>query len=70
LCRFSGISEKAQETDEDYDYQDWMRKNRTLFLAVLVRPLVGMVIAIALILWSSPPNAIRTVGIILVIIAQ
>lgn len=41
-----------------------------MFLAVLVQSLVGMVIAIALIRWRSPPNAIRTVGIISVIMVQ
>lgn len=41
-----------------------------MFIAVLVHPLVGMVIATTLILWRSPPNAIRTVGIILVIMVQ
>ena len=56
--------------DEDYDYRDWLKRNRTMFLAVLMQPVVGMIIAIALIIWIAPVKMTLYIGIIAVIMLQ
>ena len=51
-------------------YKDFMKKNRNAFLAILMLPVIGMVIAIPLIIWKSPNNMMVALGVIIVLIIQ
>jgi type II secretory pathway component PulM len=51
-------------------YQDFMKKNRNVFLAILMLPVLGMVIAIPLIIWKAPDNMMVALGVIVVLIVQ
>jgi len=55
---------------EDSDFSDSLRKNRIIFLAVLLLPVVGMVIAIPLIIWREPKHMMIVLGVITVLIIQ
>jgi hypothetical protein len=51
-------------------YKDYMKKNRNVFLAILMLPVIGMVIAIPLIIWKAPNNMIVALAVIIVLIVQ
>ena len=55
---------------EDSIFSDSLRKNRNIFLAVLLLPVVGMVIAIPLIIWREPKHMTIVLGVITVLIIQ
>ena len=54
----------------DNSYKDYMKKNRNAFLAILMLPIIGMVIAIPLIIWKAPNNMMVALGLIVVLIIQ
>ena len=54
----------------DSSYKDFMQKNRSTLLAILMLPVLGMVIAIPLIIWKAPNNMMVALGIIVVLIVQ
>ena len=54
----------------DASYKDYMKKNRNAFLAILMLPVIGMVIAIPLIIWKAPKTMMVALGLIIVLIIQ
>lgn len=54
----------------DSSYKDYMKKNRNVFLGVLMIPVLGMVIAIPLIIWKAPKTMMVALGVIAVLIVQ
>lgn len=54
----------------DSNYRDYMKKNRNVFLGVLMIPVLGMVIAIPLIIWKAPKTMMVALGVIAVLIVQ
>jgi hypothetical protein len=54
----------------DSSYKDYMKKNRNVFLAILMLPVLGMVIAIPLIIWKAPKTMMVALGLIVVLIVQ
>ena len=54
----------------DNSYKDYMKKNRNAFLAILMLPVLGMVIAIPLIIWKAPKTMMVALGLIVVLIVQ
>lgn len=54
----------------DSSYRDYMKKNRNVFLGVLMIPVLGMVIAIPLIIWKAPKTMMVALGVIAVLIVQ
>ena len=54
----------------DGSYKDYMKKNRNAFLAILMLPVIGMVIAIPLIIWKAPKTMMVALGLIVVLIIQ
>ena len=55
---------------EDSIFSDSLRKNRNIFLVVLLLPVVGMVVAIPLIIWREPKHMMIVLGVITVLIIQ
>lgn len=51
-------------------YKDFMKKNRNTFLAILMVPVLGMVIAVPLIIWKAPKTMMVALGVIVVLIIQ
>ena len=51
-------------------YKDFMKKNRNTFLAILMIPVLGMVIAVPLIIWKAPKTMMVALGVIVVLIIQ
>ena len=56
--------------DESNDFATSLKKNRTIILAILMLPVIGMTISIPLIVWSSPSNMITVLAVIVVLMAQ
>ncbi len=54
----------------DSSYKDYMKKNRNAFLAILMIPVLGMVVAIPLIIWKAPKTMMVALGVIFVLIVQ
>ncbi len=54
----------------DSSYKDYMKKNRNAFLAILMLPVIGMVIAIPLIIWKAPKTMMVVLGVIAILIIQ
>jgi len=54
----------------DSSYKDYMKKNRNAFLAILMIPVLGMVVAIPLIIWKAPSTMMVALGVIFVLIIQ
>ena len=54
----------------DSSYKDYMKKNRNAFLAILMLPVMGMVVAIPLIIWKAPKTMMVALGVIIVLIIQ
>jgi membrane associated rhomboid family serine protease len=54
----------------DSSYKDYMKKNRNAFLAILMIPVLGMVVAIPLIIWKAPSTMMVALGVIFVLIVQ
>ncbi len=50
----------------DSSYKDYMKKNRNAFLAILMIPVLGMVVAIPLIIWKAPSTMMVALGVIFV----
>ena len=46
------------------------RKNRTLFLSVVLLPLVGMIVVIPIVLWRAPKNQLIVVAFTFFLIVQ
>jgi type II secretory pathway component PulM len=55
---------------EDSIFSDSLRKNRNIFLVVLLLPVVGMVVAIPLIIWREPKHMMIVLGAITLLIIQ
>ncbi len=55
---------------EDSIFSDSLRKNRNIFLVVLLLPVVGMVVAIPLIIWREPKHMMIVLGVITLLIIQ
>ena len=45
-----------------------VKRNKKALIGIMIMPILGMVIAVILILWKTPQNAIISVPIILVLI--
>ena len=69
-------SETIQEALKVYsqlhqkDFKDILKKNRGIFLAILMMPVAGMVVAIPLIIWKAPGTVMVALPIIFLLIAQ
>jgi len=51
-------------------FKDVLRENRRTFLAILMLPVVGMVVAISLIVIRAPENLAVSVGLIILMLCQ
>jgi glucan phosphoethanolaminetransferase (alkaline phosphatase superfamily) len=55
---------------ESSNFKESLKQNKGIFLAILMMPVFGMIIAIPLIIWRAPGSVMVAVPIILVLIAQ
>ncbi len=55
---------------ESNDFTASLKKNRTIILAILMLPVIGMAISIPLIVWRAPSNMVIVLAVIVVLMAQ
>jgi hypothetical protein len=55
---------------ESNDFNASLKKNRNIFLAILMMPVAGMVVAIPLIVWRAPSNMSTVLAVIVVMMVQ
>jgi hypothetical protein len=56
--------------DESNDFTASLKKNRTIILAILMLPVIGMAISIPLIVWRAPSNMVIVLAVIVVLMVQ
>jgi hypothetical protein len=55
---------------ESNDFDASLKKNRNLFLAILMMPVAGMMVAIPIIVWRAPSNMNIVLALIVVMMVQ
>ncbi len=55
---------------ESNDFNASLKKNRNLFLAILMMPVAGMMVAIPIIVWKAPRNMNIVLTLIVVMMVQ
>ena len=55
---------------ETKDFNTVLRQNRTILLAILTLPVIGMIIALLLIMWRAPEKIMVTGGVITFLMVQ
>ena len=55
---------------ESNDFTASLKKNRTIILAILMLPVIGMAISIPLIVWRAPSNMNLVLALIVVMMVQ
>ena len=55
---------------ENNDYFTILKKNRIIFVAILMMPVAGMMVSIPLIVWRAPNNMNILLAVIVVIMVQ
>ncbi len=55
---------------ESNDFDTSLKKNRNLFLAILMMPVAGLMVAIPIIVWRAPRNMNIVLALIVVIMVQ
>jgi len=56
--------------DEPPHPLEYLRRNRTLFLSILLMPVIGMTAAVPLIIWKAPDNMTILLAVIAVMMIQ
>jgi hypothetical protein len=55
---------------ESNDFSASLKKNRNIFLAILMMPVAGMMVSIPIIIWRAPSNMYILLAVIVVLMAQ
>jgi len=55
---------------ESNDFNASLKKNRNIFLAILMMPVAGMMVSIPIIVWRAPSNMTTVLALIVVMMVQ
>ena len=56
--------------DESNEFKLSLKKNRNIFLAILMMPVAGMMASILIIVWRAPNNMFLVLAVIFVLMVQ
>ncbi len=60
----------SSSMDESNEVKASIKKNRNMFLAILMMPVAGMMASIPIIVWRAPSNMNIVLAVIVVLMAQ